>query len=60
MSHERAISILREFAGRQFDPRVVEVFTGVANDQSADGWPAGLAALGEATKNPEPAEMVKT
>jgi HD-GYP domain-containing protein (c-di-GMP phosphodiesterase class II) len=27
MSHDRAISILREFAGRQFDPRVVEVFT---------------------------------
>jgi HD-GYP domain-containing protein (c-di-GMP phosphodiesterase class II) len=26
MSHDRAISILREFAGRQFDPRVVEVF----------------------------------
>ena len=60
MSHERAISILREFAGRQFDPKVVEVFTGVANHQSADGWPAGLAALGEATKNLEPAEMVKT
>jgi HD-GYP domain-containing protein (c-di-GMP phosphodiesterase class II) len=27
MSHDRAISILREFAGRQFDPRVVAVFT---------------------------------
>jgi HD-GYP domain-containing protein (c-di-GMP phosphodiesterase class II) len=36
MSHERAISILREFAGRQFAPRVVEVFTGVANHYSAD------------------------
>lgn len=26
MSHERAVSILREHAGRQFDPRVVTIF----------------------------------
>ena len=45
MSHEEAISILREFAGRQFDPYVVDAFIGVASDHSADLWPAGLEAL---------------
>jgi HD-GYP domain-containing protein (c-di-GMP phosphodiesterase class II) len=30
MSHRKAMSILREFAGRQFDPRVVEAFTNLA------------------------------
>jgi HD-GYP domain-containing protein (c-di-GMP phosphodiesterase class II) len=35
MSHAQAISILCEFAGRQFDPRVVEVFTNlIFNRQS--------------------------
>ncbi len=29
MSHAEAIAILREYAGRHFDPRVVDVFTGV-------------------------------
>ena len=35
MGHTRAISILREFAGRQFDPQVVEVFTDMAFDREA-------------------------
>jgi HD-GYP domain-containing protein (c-di-GMP phosphodiesterase class II) len=70
MSHERAISILREFAGRQFDPRVVEAFTSVAAAHSDNRWPAELAALDHSlsakaalrqeAKQPESAEMVKT
>jgi HD-GYP domain-containing protein (c-di-GMP phosphodiesterase class II) len=50
MSHDRAVSILREFAGRQFDPRVVEVFTnlfpelGVEVAEEAKGLE--LAAVG--------------
>jgi HD-GYP domain-containing protein (c-di-GMP phosphodiesterase class II) len=44
MGHERAIATLREFAGRQFDPRVVEVFLRVT-EHSASRWPTGLAAL---------------
>jgi HD-GYP domain-containing protein (c-di-GMP phosphodiesterase class II) len=35
MSHSEAISILREFAGRQFDPRVVDVFTSLADSYDA-------------------------
>jgi HD-GYP domain-containing protein (c-di-GMP phosphodiesterase class II) len=30
MSSNKAIAVLREFAGRQFDPKVVEVFTNLA------------------------------
>jgi len=69
MSHEKALSILRKFAGRQFDPRVVEVFAGVANDRSADRWPADLSALEhrlaapadhrQRAREPELAEMSK-
>jgi putative nucleotidyltransferase with HDIG domain len=29
LTHERAIAILREYAGIQFDPRIVEVFAGL-------------------------------
>jgi HD-GYP domain-containing protein (c-di-GMP phosphodiesterase class II) len=32
MSHERAISILKEYAGIQFDPRIVEVFTALPRE----------------------------
>lgn len=32
MSHEKALSILREEAGRQFDPRIVEVFLGLPRE----------------------------
>jgi len=39
MSHARAISILREYAGTQFDPRVVEVFADVAMALDPDVWP---------------------
>ena len=60
MSHERAISILREFAGRQFDPRVVEVFTRVADEHYAHHWPAADALFGEEAREPELAGMVKT
>jgi putative nucleotidyltransferase with HDIG domain len=75
MSHEKAISILREFAGTQFDPHVVEVFTSLANDHSARRQPADLEALNrhidapaafrpEANQpqlvEPQLAEMVKT
>ncbi|HEY3826367.1 MAG TPA: HD-GYP domain-containing protein [Bryobacteraceae bacterium] len=45
MNHEKAISVLREFAGTQFDPRVVEVFTEVVASCSGERWPAGLSAL---------------
>lgn len=31
MSHAEAIAVLRDFAGRQFDPRVVDAFTAVAD-----------------------------
>lgn len=59
MSHERAISILREFAGRQFDPRVVEVFTRVAEEGHRQRWPADDAVFGEEAREPELAGMVK-
>jgi HD-GYP domain-containing protein (c-di-GMP phosphodiesterase class II) len=69
MSHQKALSILREFAGRQFDPRVVEAFTTVANSRFTDRWPAGLEALdhrlaapldhGQKAREPELAEMSK-
>jgi HD-GYP domain-containing protein (c-di-GMP phosphodiesterase class II) len=36
MSHEQAIAVIQEFAGRQFDPRVVTAFTGLANYQNAN------------------------
>jgi HD-GYP domain-containing protein (c-di-GMP phosphodiesterase class II) len=45
MSHDKAILILREFAGRQFDPRVVEAFTNLEVFGTANRWPAGLSAL---------------
>jgi HD-GYP domain-containing protein (c-di-GMP phosphodiesterase class II) len=32
MTHEEAIAVLRKFAGRQFDPRVVDAFVKVAAD----------------------------
>lgn len=47
MSHEQAISVLREYAGRHFDPRVVEVFTGLA----------GPAGSPKQVSKPELAEM---
>jgi HD-GYP domain-containing protein (c-di-GMP phosphodiesterase class II) len=47
MSHDRAISILREFAGRQFDPRVVEVFTNL------DVFPAPVREEAEKAKELE-------
>jgi len=70
MSSEKAISILREFAGTQFDPHVVEVFIRAATDHSADHWPRGLVtlfdrlaavpALQNEAKEPVSVEMVKT
>lgn len=39
MSHSRAISILREYAGTQFDPSVVEAFANVAIELDPDVWP---------------------
>jgi HD-GYP domain-containing protein (c-di-GMP phosphodiesterase class II) len=45
MSHDQAFSILREFAGRQFDPKVVEAFTNLPVFDAANCWPAALAAL---------------
>ncbi|HEX4136044.1 MAG TPA: HD-GYP domain-containing protein [Bryobacteraceae bacterium] len=45
MNHEKAISVLREFAGTQFDPRVVEVFMGVVASCAGHRWPAALTAL---------------
>jgi HD-GYP domain-containing protein (c-di-GMP phosphodiesterase class II) len=36
MSHEMALSILREFAGKHFDPRIVEAFANVAVRKQAD------------------------
>jgi putative nucleotidyltransferase with HDIG domain len=41
MSQARAISILRECAGTQFDPRVVEVFARLAIALDPDMWPEG-------------------
>jgi putative nucleotidyltransferase with HDIG domain len=32
MSHERAMQVLREYAGSQFDPQIVEVFTGLPRE----------------------------
>ena len=32
LTHERAIEILREYAGTQFDPHIVEVFTQLPRD----------------------------
>jgi HD-GYP domain-containing protein (c-di-GMP phosphodiesterase class II) len=49
MSRARAISILREYAGTQFDPKVVEVFANVATALDPDVWP-------EKTPQPEFAE----
>jgi putative nucleotidyltransferase with HDIG domain len=60
MSHERALSILREFAGSQFDPGVVEVFTRVAEEHRAQRWSADDAVFGEEAREPELAGMVKT
>jgi response regulator RpfG family c-di-GMP phosphodiesterase len=44
MTHEEAISILRKFAGRQFDPRVVEAFIEIASGLASPGR-EGLRAL---------------
>jgi putative nucleotidyltransferase with HDIG domain len=61
MSHEKALSILGEFAGKQFDPHVVEVFISVSNYRSTGGWPADLAALDHRLSAPAAlAGMVKT
>jgi len=57
MSHKKAISILREFAGRQFDPRVVDVFTSVATAFDAAAGPESPAAPAEEVRQPELAEM---
>lgn len=32
MTHERAVEILREYAGTQFDPQIVEVFAGLPRE----------------------------
>jgi HD-GYP domain-containing protein (c-di-GMP phosphodiesterase class II) len=37
MSHDRALSILREFAGRHFDPTVVEAFCNLSVHQDSAG-----------------------
>jgi response regulator RpfG family c-di-GMP phosphodiesterase len=38
MTHGEAIAVLRKFAGRQFDPRVVETFVKIAAGfESPDG-----------------------
>ncbi len=68
MTSAQATSILREFAGRQFDPHIVEVFLGLA-DHAPDRWPSSLAALDHrvsssalfeaGAKRPELAEMVR-
>ena len=42
MSHTEAIAILREYAGRHFDPRIVDVFTGVC----AEAGEQELAVMG--------------
>lgn len=47
MTHEQAISVLREYAGRHFDPQVVDVFVSLA------GPPGSF----EGTSEPELAEM---
>ena len=70
MSHGKAISILREFAGTQFDPHVVEVFVTAASVRSTDHWPRDLAtlfdrlaappSLRKEAKEPNSAEMVNT
>jgi putative nucleotidyltransferase with HDIG domain len=45
MSHAKAISILREYAGKQFDPKVVEVFTSLAIALDPDVWSEGTPHL---------------
>jgi HD-GYP domain-containing protein (c-di-GMP phosphodiesterase class II) len=39
MSHEQALAILQEYAGRQFDPRVVVAFIHLAEHQQASRQP---------------------
>jgi putative nucleotidyltransferase with HDIG domain len=60
MSHARAISILRECAGTQFDPRVVEVFARLAIALDPDVWPEAPGPLINAAPQPEFAEPSRT
>jgi HD-GYP domain-containing protein (c-di-GMP phosphodiesterase class II) len=45
MAHDEAVGILREFAGKQFDPAVVAAFTKVAAHQSVGADTAMQAAI---------------
>jgi HD-GYP domain-containing protein (c-di-GMP phosphodiesterase class II) len=58
LTHERAIEILKEYAGTQFDPKIVELFTGLPRDVLA-GQPAvpeGSSETPSATEELETAE----
>jgi HD-GYP domain-containing protein (c-di-GMP phosphodiesterase class II) len=45
MTHARAIQILHEFAGRQFDPAVVEAFTGLAMFEAERQYEASVVEV---------------
>ena len=52
MTHEKAISILQEYAGNQFDPRIVATFTALPREILTKE-PSGM----ERARQPEHAEM---
>ena len=66
MTHERALSILIENAGMQFDPQIVEIFTNIPREglagQSAlheiPGKVEGLAVLEAGSCRPGPESQV--
>jgi HD-GYP domain-containing protein (c-di-GMP phosphodiesterase class II) len=41
MTHERALAILIEYAGKQFDPRIVDIFLSLTQESIATGLASG-------------------
>ncbi len=48
MSHAEAVRVLREYAGRHFDPRIVDVFTNLPISPAAETQEPALTAVGDA------------